>query len=126
MNQTISRPRLAIIAREFQVGGEADLRSIHVAPRANGSFSFEMNPVGGEELLTVVGVRAILQEEPNDHSLLVLNPSTSEKSKRTKTLTMSRIIPLSAKARKPSSGAQRIHSLGRLAIHDAVLGSQWI
>jgi hypothetical protein len=35
-------------ARKFQVGDDADPESTHVAPSANGSFVFELNPAGGE------------------------------------------------------------------------------
>jgi hypothetical protein len=42
---------LAIIARKFQVGGDADPESTYVAFSANGGFPFQVNPAAGEELL---------------------------------------------------------------------------
>jgi hypothetical protein len=51
MNRTLSFPKLAGAACEFQVGDDANPESIHVAPMENGSFSFQVNPPGGKELL---------------------------------------------------------------------------
>jgi hypothetical protein len=51
MNSALSLPRLGVLAGKFQVGGDADPESTHAAQRANESFAFQLNLVGGEWLL---------------------------------------------------------------------------
>jgi hypothetical protein len=48
MNRAFSLPRLAIVARKFQIGNNADPESTHVAPSADGNFVLQLNPAGGE------------------------------------------------------------------------------
>jgi hypothetical protein len=48
INRALSLPRLAVVARKFQVGDDADRESTRMAPSANGSFSFQPNLAGGE------------------------------------------------------------------------------
>jgi hypothetical protein len=51
MNRALSLPRLAVVARKFQIGDDADPESTHAAASANGHFLFQVNPVCGEQLL---------------------------------------------------------------------------
>jgi hypothetical protein len=50
MNRVFSLPRLAVVARKFQIGNEADSESVHVAAGVIRSFSFQVNPARSEEL----------------------------------------------------------------------------
>jgi hypothetical protein len=51
MNPALWLPRLAGTAREFQFGDDTNPESTHVALRANGSCSFQVNAAGGEYLV---------------------------------------------------------------------------
>jgi hypothetical protein len=74
--------------------------------------------------VNVVRVRIFLKAKPNDHSLLALHPAAKIYTYRDIHILR---IPLSrGEARMHSPGARKAHSIGCLAMHEALLGSRWI
>jgi hypothetical protein len=71
-----------------------------------------------------ISIRFFLTEKLNDHSLLVLHPAVKNLHVQRRSHFMDR-RSLSARARIPSSGARKVHMIGCLEMHEALLGSRW-
>jgi hypothetical protein len=74
--------------------------------------------------VNVVRIRVLVKEKPNEHSLLVLDPAVKISTYRNISISNDR-CSLSARARMPSSGARKVHSIVCLAIYEAPLASRW-
>jgi hypothetical protein len=75
-------------------------------------------------LCTAIPMEVSLKEKPIDHSLLVFHPSVKSLNVQTPDC-FHRSLLCRGEARAASSGAGKGHSIGRLAMHEALFGSRW-